>query len=60
MPIGDTPMKQGMVRTLAYSIMSDEQVSEFESTMEGNLAISISGLGRFRQCLSASAEMWPW
>ncbi|MCB1867605.1 MAG: Flp pilus assembly complex ATPase component TadA, partial [Gammaproteobacteria bacterium] len=48
MPIGDTPMKQGMVRTLAYSIMSDEQVSEFESTMEGNLAISISGLGRFR------------
>ncbi|MCB1761516.1 MAG: PilT/PilU family type 4a pilus ATPase [Gammaproteobacteria bacterium] len=48
MPIGDTPMKPGMVRTLAYSIMSDDQVSEFESTMEGNLAISISGLGRFR------------
>jgi len=48
MPIGDTPMKQGMVRNLAYSIMSDDQVSEFESTMEGNLAISISGLGRFR------------
>ena len=48
MPIGDSPMKQGMVRTLAYSIMSDDQVSEFESTMEGNLAISIAGLGRFR------------
>jgi twitching motility protein PilU len=48
MPIGDTPMAPGMVRTLAYSIMNDEQVSEFERTMEGNLAISVSGLGRFR------------
>ena len=48
MPIGDTPMAQGMVRKLAYSIMSDDQVSEFEGTMEGNLAISIQGLGRFR------------
>ncbi len=48
MPIGDTPMAPGMVRNLAYSIMSDDQISEFERTMEGNLAISISGLGRFR------------
>jgi twitching motility protein PilU len=48
MPIGDTPMGHGMVRKLAYSIMSDDQVSEFESTMECNLAVSMSGLGRFR------------
>ncbi len=48
MPIGDTPMAPGMVRKLAYSIMSDDQISEFERTMEGNLAISIQGLGRFR------------
>ncbi len=48
MPIGDTALAPGMVRKLAYSIMNDEQVSEFERTMEGNLAISISGLGRFR------------
>ncbi len=48
MPIGDTPMAPGMVRKLAYSIMNDEQVKEYERTMEGNLAISISGLGRFR------------
>ncbi|MET0104045.1 MAG: PilT/PilU family type 4a pilus ATPase [Sedimenticola sp.] len=47
-PIGETPMGTGAVRTLAYSIMSDDQVSEFERTMECNLAISISGLGRFR------------
>ena len=48
MPIGDTPMGPGIVRKLAYSIMSDAQISEFESTMEGNLAISMGGLGRFR------------
>ncbi len=48
MPIGDTPMAPGMVRKLAYSIMSDDQTKEYERTMEGNLAISISGLGRFR------------
>jgi twitching motility protein PilU len=48
MPIGDTPMAPGMVRKLAYSIMNDDQVKEYERTMEGNLAISISGLGRFR------------
>jgi len=48
MPIGDTPMGPGIVRKLAYSIMSDAQVSEFEATMEGNLAISMGGLGRFR------------
>ncbi len=48
MPIGDSPMAPGLVRKLAYSLMNDEQVKEFEKTMEGNLAISISGLGRFR------------
>lgn len=48
MPIGDTPMGPGAVRKLAYSIMSDEQISEFEGTMECNLAVSMKGLGRFR------------
>ncbi|MEJ1334624.1 MAG: PilT/PilU family type 4a pilus ATPase [Candidatus Sedimenticola sp. (ex Thyasira tokunagai)] len=48
MPIGDTPLGQGAVHKLAYSIMSDDQISEFERTMEANLAISMSGLGRFR------------
>ncbi|MEJ2529086.1 MAG: PilT/PilU family type 4a pilus ATPase [Gammaproteobacteria bacterium] len=48
MPIGDNPMAVGMVRKLAYSVMSDDQIKEYEKTMECNLAISISGLGRFR------------
>ena len=48
MPIGDTRMGPGQVKKLAYSIMTDDQIKEFEATMEGNLAISMSGLGRFR------------
>ena len=46
--IGDTPLAPGDVSKLAYSVMSDDQVREFEGTMECNLAISIAQLGRFR------------
>jgi twitching motility protein PilU len=46
--IGETPLAVGEVNKLAYSVMSDEQVREFESTMECNLAISVAQLGRFR------------
>jgi len=48
MPIGDTRMGPGQVKKLAYSIMTDDQIREYEATMEGNLAVSMSGLGRFR------------
>ena len=47
-PIGSTPLLPGHVRKLAYGIMSDDQIKEFESTLECNLAISIAKLGRFR------------
>jgi len=46
--IGDKPLAPGDVSALAYSIMNDEQVREFEGTMECNLAISVNALGRFR------------
>jgi len=36
------------VRAIVYSLMSDDQVKEFEETMELNMAISYGGLGRFR------------
>ena len=48
LPIAGSKMEKGQVRQLAYSIMKEDQIKEFESTMECNLAISISGLGRFR------------
>jgi twitching motility protein PilU len=47
-PVGDTKLGPGQVRKLAYSIMNDNQIREFESTLECNLAISVTGLGRFR------------
>jgi len=46
--IGDKPLGPGDVSTLAYSILNDEQIREFEGTMECNLAISVQSLGRFR------------
>jgi len=46
--IGDKTLASGDVSSLAYSIMNDEQVREFEGTMECNLAISVNALGRFR------------
>jgi twitching motility protein PilU len=48
MAIGDQKLAPGDVSKLAYSIMSDDQIREFEGTMECNLAISIAALGRFR------------
>lgn len=46
--IGDKPLSSQDARTLAYSIMSDDQVSSFEANLELNMAISMSDLGRFR------------
>ncbi len=46
--IGEQKLGAGDVSALAYSIMSDEQVREFEGTMECNLAVSVNSLGRFR------------
>ncbi|MBF0255081.1 MAG: PilT/PilU family type 4a pilus ATPase [Gammaproteobacteria bacterium] len=47
-PVGETKLAMGVVRKLAYSIMSDKQIKEFEAEMECNLAITVEGLGRFR------------
>ncbi len=47
-PIGQAPIKSQQMAEIALSIMSDEQQKEFDATMELNMAISISGVGRFR------------
>jgi len=36
------------VKDIAYSVMTDEQIADFENKPEMNLAISESGVGRFR------------
>ncbi|WP_166263507.1 PilT/PilU family type 4a pilus ATPase [Marinobacter caseinilyticus] len=47
-PLSREPLKPGEVETIANEIMDDEQRKVFESELEMNLAISISGIGRFR------------
>lgn len=47
-PLSDKPLPTGMVKKLAYSIISDEQQKVFEEKLELNFAISVSGVGRFR------------
>ncbi|MDJ0654732.1 MAG: PilT/PilU family type 4a pilus ATPase [Xanthomonadales bacterium] len=47
-PLGKAGLPPGMVKKIAYSLMDQGQVPEFENTLEQNLAISIKDAGRFR------------
>lgn len=47
-PLDFPPFQKEEVKTLAYHIMTPDQVAEFEKKLEMNLAISESGIGRFR------------
>lgn len=44
----DRKLPPGEVKEIAYSIMDDEQIADFETKPEANLAISRPGVGRFR------------
>ncbi len=46
--LGHNSLPPGAVKKLAYSIMSQEQIQEFEKTLEMDLAISARATGRFR------------
>ena len=47
-PIDSEMMTPGDIKVIAYEIMDDTQTTEFEQELEMNLALSISGFGRFR------------
>lgn len=47
-PLKMPALAPGEVKQLAYSVMSEKQIAEFEAHMELNMAISASGIGRFR------------
>ena len=46
--LGQDKLSSSDVRQLAYSILNDKQLTEFERDMELNLALAMSGIGRFR------------
>jgi twitching motility protein PilU len=47
-PISKTRLESGMARKLAYSLLNERQIEDFEDNMELNLGVSRAGLGRFR------------
>lgn len=48
LPVNAQVMAPGMIKEIAYSLMSAEQTREFEETLEMNFALSLEGIGRFR------------
>ena len=47
-PINDQKMTPGMIKEIAYAIMSEAQIKEFEATLECNFAMGKRDIGRFR------------
>ncbi len=47
-PFGDKPLMPGVVRHLAYELMTPQQRADFERNLEMNFATSVSRIGRFR------------
>ncbi len=47
-PLGNSGMPSGMVKKIAYSLMDEGQVPQFERNLELNMAIAVKDVGRFR------------
>jgi twitching motility protein PilU len=47
-PLIDKKMPEGMVKKIAYQIMDEEQIRDFEKNPEMNLAVADPDIGRFR------------
>ena len=48
MPIGQKPLRPGSVKGFAYSVMGEAHRRDFERDLECDLAVPVTGLGRFR------------
>ncbi|MFP4295296.1 MAG: PilT/PilU family type 4a pilus ATPase [Halothiobacillaceae bacterium] len=46
--IGREPLEPGQTRTLAASMLSEEQMAHFDKTLELNAALQLPGVGRYR------------
>ncbi len=47
-PVDEIALVPGATKKMAYSLMNEAQIREFEERREMNLAVSMSGIGRFR------------
>jgi twitching motility protein PilU len=48
MPVGSDPLSPQQAHELAYSVMDDEQISNYEETFELNMGLNMESVGRFR------------
>ena len=48
LPLGSAPLPMGMAKKVAYSLMNERQIAEFERELEMNMAIAVPDSGRFR------------
>lgn len=48
LPVNNQVMMPGMVKEIAYSLMREEQIKEFEAMLEMNFAMGKKDVGRFR------------
>lgn len=48
LPVNNQTMTPGMIKEIAYAMMSEEQIKEFEQNLEMNFAFGQHDLGRFR------------
>ncbi len=47
-PMGQGALPQGAIKEIAYELMDEQQIREFEEEWELNFAISVEDIGRFR------------
>ncbi|WP_196138135.1 PilT/PilU family type 4a pilus ATPase [Aliikangiella sp. G2MR2-5] len=47
-PMGQGAMPPGAIKDIAYGLMDEKQIEEFEEEWEQNFAISVGDIGRFR------------
>ncbi len=47
-PMGQSPLPPGAIKDIAYEMMNDEQIEEFEGEWELNFAHTVKNIGRFR------------
>lgn len=47
-PMGQGALPNGAIKSIAYDLMTQKQIDEFEEEWEQNFAISVDDIGRFR------------
>ena len=47
-PVSKNAFKPGFIKKLAYGLLTEEQISDFETNQEANLSFALPGVGRFR------------